>query len=116
MKVYPKLMAVNNSGKHVPYFVVENDSKVYKITCLKTIFKSELLSKDRVRRIQGLSTYPDQADLSTACDNLLMVGDPILYSKKSLSWLTCKMKNSNKQIIQIDLSVNGLTQINLLLF
>ena len=27
-----ELMAVNNSGKHVPYFVVENGSKIYKTT------------------------------------------------------------------------------------
>ena len=42
-----------------------------------------------------------------------MVGDPILYSKKSGEFIIianiCKMKNSNKQIKQIDLSVNDLT-------
>ena len=46
-----ELMAVNNSGKHVPYFVVENGSQIYKTTCLTTIFKSESLSKDRLRRV-----------------------------------------------------------------
>ena len=56
-----ELHAANTANKtHQPYFEDETGSKIYKTTCLKKIFKSEPLSKDRLRRIRGMSCYTDQ--------------------------------------------------------
>ena len=106
-----ELEAYNN--KHAPYFLDDNGGKIYKTTCLKNIFNSEPLSKDRLRRVRGLTTYPDQT--SDMCNNLLMVGDPVLYSKKTNEYIIvniCKMTNSNRQIKHVDLSKDNLSQMN----
>ena len=98
-----ELAAYNH--KHVPYFVDENGGRIYKTTCLKKIYNSEPLSQDRLRRIRGLTTFPDQS--SDICDNLLMVGDPVLLNKTSNESVIvniCKMTNSNRQIKNIDLN------------
>ena len=52
------------------------------------------------------------------CNNLLMVGDPVLYSKKTNEFIIvdiCKMTNSNRKIKHIDLSKYNLSQMKLLI-
>ena len=90
---------------------MENGSKIFKTTCLKTMFNSEPLSKDRLRRIQGLTACPSKS-VNTNCDKMLFVGDPIAFSEESSTSLCIgnivKMILSNKEVKQIDTDADNL--------
>ena len=62
-----------------PFFLID-ESKVYKTTCLKTITSKQNLSKDRLRRVQGLSTYPGEKSTNCNVDAFLLNGDPVLVN------------------------------------
>lgn len=55
---------------------------VYKATVVKNIFCSNPLSRDRLRRIRGMTKFTDSDKTSEAIDSSLMAGDPILVNVK----------------------------------
>ena len=59
-------------------FLPIDGKRVYKTSCLKAITSSQKLSKDRLRRVQGMSTFPSEAQTTSNADNLLLIGNPIL--------------------------------------
>ena len=74
----------NTKETHDPQ--IEIDGKhVYKATAVKSLFSANPLSKDRLRRVRGLSKFTDvgedtPSDLSI--DSSVMVGDPLLVNVK----------------------------------
>ena len=66
--------------KAEPFFMI-NGKRVYKSTCLKAISNSEKLSKDRLRRVQGMSKYPGSATPVQNPESFLLIGDPVLVQQ-----------------------------------
>ena len=112
-----ELEAVGVDGDSVKYdafFITESGEKIYKTTCLKKIFKSEPLSKDRLKRIRGMSSYADSMAAVTfgnVDDSMLVVGDPLVYNKKGSYVLAniFQIKVGNKKVKSIDLSSTDLS-------
>ena len=90
--------------KHDPQIEVDG-SYMYKATIVKSLFSSNPLSKDRLRRVRGLTKYTENGNtntenLSTSIDSVLMVGDPLLIRVKDKLQL-CKidlMKEANRKV------------------
>ena len=102
-----------STQKVQPFFLIDG-KEVYKSTCLKAISSAEKLSKDRLRRVQGMTRYPGtvNADLSHN-DALLFVGDPVLVSDPKEGPMLANivtMKQNNKICSEVDAS-SGLTDI-----
>ena len=90
-----------------PFFMIDG-KRVYKTTCLKAISSSQQLSKDRLRRVQGMSTYPGETSCSLDPDSFLLNGDPVLVHKdgpRIANIIT--ITKSNKPLKQIDLIQNN---------
>ena len=56
--------------------------EVYKATVVKQMYSSQPLSKDRLRRVQGLTRSSNQLD-DTFVDNMVYVGDPVLIKPQT---------------------------------
>ena len=87
-----------------PFFVLD-EKKVYKTTCLKTISSKQKLSKDRLRRVQGMSTYPCENSSSNNIDSFLLNGDPVLVNGNDGPKIAnvVKITKSNQTLKQIDI-------------
>ena len=71
-------MIQDPSQKAEPFFLMGGKT-VYKSTCLKTISSNKNLSKDRLRRVQGMTYYPGESTVTSSHDDsLLFIGDPLL--------------------------------------
>ena len=88
-----------------PFFMIDG-AKVYKTTCLKTISSKQNLSKDRLRRVQGLSTYPGEISTSCNADAFLLNGDPVLVNHNGGPRIAnvIKITKSNLVLKQIDIT------------
>ena len=72
----------NAQKKYDPQILVDG-SYVYKATIVKSLFSSSPLSRDRLRKVRGMTKYTDEGnDSSLAIETSLMVGDPLLISVK----------------------------------
>ena len=80
--------------------------KVYKTTCLKTISSFEQLSKDRLRRVQGMSKYLGESVLSRNANSFLVNGDPVLSNSKEGPRIAnvVKITKSNQTLKQLDIT------------
>ena len=69
--------------KHDPQIEIDS-SYVYKATVVKGLFSSNPLSKDRLRRVRGLSKNVDSEQISEnfSFDTVVLPGDPILVVVK----------------------------------
>ena len=79
---------------------------MYKTTCLKTISKSEELSCDRLRRVQGRTKYLGEMSGRLDVDSFLLNGDPVHIHQngpKIANILIISM--FNKTLNQIDVSL-----------
>ena len=96
-----------------PFFLIDG-KEVYKSTCLKAISSTEKLSKDRLRRVQGMSRYPGEVNTEISHeDALLFIGDPVLVSDPKEGPLLANivtMKKNNKNYSEVDAS-SGLKDI-----
>ena len=100
------------TGSHEPYFTDERGSKTYKTTCLKAIFRGETLSKDRLRKIRGMSSYGDtSASHNNLSDSVSVNGDPIIFCNGYSLANISAIKVSNKCVSSIDLSTNDLSSM-----
>ena len=72
---------ISSNAKHDPQLEVEGNM-IYKATYLKNCFSSNPLSKDRLRRVRGLSRFEENESDDTLDDQTLMIGDPILARVK----------------------------------
>ena len=79
---------------------VEVDGKyVYKATVVRSLFGSNPLSKDHLRRVQGLSKFTESARANVSVDNSIMLGDPVLINVKNrlqIAQIKC-IKKANKR-------------------
>ena len=78
-------------------------SYVYKATVMKNIFSLNPLSKDRLRRVRGMSTLnTEETDVSI--ETAVMVGDPILVNiKKKVNVTQIKLiKKGGKKVKMLD--------------
>ncbi|XP_066914918.1 uncharacterized protein [Clytia hemisphaerica] len=58
-------------------------SRVYKATIVKSLFSSNPLSKDRLRKVRGMTKFTeDGQEASEAIETSIMPGDPILFNVK----------------------------------
>ena len=103
------------TGSHEPYFTDERESKTYKTTCLKAIFRGETLSKARLRRVCGMSSYGDtSASHNNLSDSVLVNEDPIIFCIDSNGYSLANIsaiKVSNKGVLSIDISTNDLSSM-----
>ena len=53
-----------------PYFMISG-KKVYKTSCLQAISSAQQLSKDRLRRVHGMSKYPEDKESGSNYDNYI---------------------------------------------
>ena len=79
---------------------------MYKTTILKQITLTQLLSKDRLRCVEGISRYPTPSNANLdSRDGMLGIGDPIIYKPPKgpmLANITKIMQsNINVQIIDV---------------
>ena len=80
---------------------------MYKTTCLKTISKSEELSRDRLRRVQGRTKYLGEMNGRLDVDSFLLNGDPVLiYQNGPKIANILKISMFNKTLNQIDVSLD----------
>ena len=89
-----------------PYFVIDG-KKVYKTSCLKAISSSEQLSKDRLRRVRGMSRYPGDKEINRGVESFLLIGDPVLVNNSKDGPIIAniaKITKSNQVLKQIDIS------------
>lgn len=72
--------------KHDPQIMVDG-TYVYKATILKNAFSDSPLSRDRLRRVQGLTKFITQGNESNAnaIEDAIMVGDPLIIFQKEIS-------------------------------
>ena len=81
-----------------------------KSECVQT--ETEPLSKDRLRRIQGMSCYADTvASYGNTDDSMLVNGDTIIFSSGNSYVLAniILIKIANKKVTSIDLSANDVS-------
>ena len=82
--------------------ILVDGNYVYKATVLKNAFSAAPLSKDRLRRVQGLTRYVDNQNSQTGIDieDAIMVGDPILiYQHNEISVaLVCKLERGSAKV------------------
>ena len=87
------------SQKVEPFFMIDGN-RIYKSSCLKSISSSQNLSKDRLRRVQGMTVYPGESNVPLSHDDsLLFIGDPLLVSMPNQGPLLAnvvKMKKAKK--------------------
>ena len=57
---------------------------VYKASILKKLTASNPLSRDRLRRVQGLTTFHEQ-EAYTDLDDLISVGDPVIFNHNDIT-------------------------------
>ena len=80
---------------------VEVDGKyVYQATVVRSLFGSNPLSKDRLRRVQGLSKFTESERANVSIDNSIMLGDPVLINVKNrlqIAQIKC-IKKGNKKV------------------
>ena len=92
-----------------PYFVIDGKN-VYKASCLKAISSSEQLSKDRLRRVRGMSRYPGDKEINSSVESFLLFGDPVPVNNSKDGPIIAniaKITKSNQVLKQIDLSSNN---------
>ena len=70
---------------------VQHDSQIdvdgswfHKSTILKQTFVGTKVSKDRLRRVQGMSKYVNKKETSLNLDDILLLGDAVLYLEKNV--------------------------------
>ena len=75
------VMAVAHSSNmtQCPYFETEGGGRIYKSTCCKNICQRQTLSADRLRRMEGLTRYPYLVPGVMENDNVLWVGEPVIF-------------------------------------
>lgn len=54
---------------------------VYKATLVKSLFSSNPMSKDRLRRVQGMTKLERNQDDDLRVEDIIMIGDPILMRR-----------------------------------
>ena len=98
---------IDHRHKHDPQIEIEN-SYVYKATVVKGLFSSNQLSKDRLRRVRGLSKNVDSENIgeNVSFDSSVMPGDPILVmanGELQICQIKCIRKASKKmKIINVE--------------
>ena len=56
---------------------------VYKATIVKSLFSSNPMSKDRLRRVRGMTKFTgEQSEADMSIESSIMVGDPLLIDTK----------------------------------
>ena len=90
-----------------PFFIIDG-KKVYKSTCLKSISSAQKLSKDRLRRVQGMSYSPAGSTAALDPDSLLLNGDPVLIQKDGQPRIAnvVTISKQNETMSAIDLTRN----------
>ena len=86
---------------------IEVDGKnIYKATVVNQLFSRNKLSKDRLRRVQGLSAgAPGESTQKIDDNNLIFIGDPLVVYSEERSVIANIQKilgNQNKKYINID--------------
>ena len=96
-----------------PFFILDG-KRVYKTTCLKKISSSQQLSKDRLRRVQGMSKYPGEVSSNCDVDSFLINGDPVLLTNSKdgprLANIV-KISKANQTLKQIDITHDNSDQM-----
>ena len=72
-----------NGKKHDPQIDVDG-TYFHKSTVLKQTFVGTTVSKDRLRRVQGLSKQPTTGKSKYDLDDILLLGDPVIYIMKKV--------------------------------
>ena len=75
-----------SQNQHDPQVEIDG-SYVFKATIVKSLFSSDPMSKDRLRRVRGLTKFTDDCP-RTMADKFLMIGDPLLAKDKGKILLT----------------------------
>ena len=63
------------------FFQVDG-TPVYKASIVKSLFSSEPLSRDRLRKVRGMTKYTETSSPSESIETAIMPGDPILINIK----------------------------------
>ena len=70
---------IDQPGKEKVNRQVEVDGKLmYKASIVRQLFTGEGASKDRLRRVQGLSRFAGASESNTDLHDMLLVGDPVV--------------------------------------
>ena len=106
-------MIQDASQKIEPFFLIDG-KRVYKSTCLKDISSKNKLSKDRLRKVRGMTYCPaEKQSTPTHNDSLLLIGDPLLYAHSTdgpILGNIVAMKKNNISLNELD-SSKGLGNI-----
>jgi len=78
--------------------------KVYKSTCLKNISANQKLSKDRLRRVRGMSKYPDKTPADEIDLNLLIGDSVLIVNDQPIIANIVEMKKANVSLNLINIS------------
>ena len=93
------------SSKYDPQIEIEGNL-IYKATYLKNCFSSNPLSRDRLRRVRGLTRYEESGSENNLDDNSLMIGDPLVVKTKGNAKicviLNIKKANQNEKTIELN--------------
>ena len=94
-------MVPQDQGKsHDPQIQVEG-SYVYKASVVKSLFSSNPLSRDRLRRVRGMTKFTDEGDTnSLAIETSVMAGDPMLVNVKGTLRLSkiLEVRKANRKV------------------
>lgn len=89
-------------------FFLINGKRVYKSSCLKAISKSQKLSKDRLRRVQGMRNIPGGLAPIVNPDSLLLSDDPVLVNiDGQLKIAVVKILKQNVSLSEIDFTTQN---------
>ena len=101
----------------LPYFIIEG-KKIYKTSCLKAISNKQQLSKDRLRRVQGMTRFPSEKEVGEDDSLLLLVGDPVLITHEKegpvvVNIMTMKKANQPIKCVDITNDYSGLADVEM---
>ena len=86
---------------------------IYKFSCLNEIFKSKSSSKDRLRRVQGLSGFPGIDACANENGSFLSLEDPVVCTSYGIILANInRTAKSNVSITDLPLSLNTFEQMD----
>ena len=103
------------SEKFDPQFEYEN-KQVYKATALKALFSNDKVIADRLRRVQGLSRYPDEngGSIINEIVDSIMPGDPVIIQRDTATTIGIITKIHIQGTILHVLNLNDLSSAEII--
>ena len=87
--------------KHPTQLICEDGKYRFKASMVKSAFDGTKGSKDRLRRVRGLSRYIDSSEENVDLDDMLLIGDPIVALTSNTLCCVTKITVALQKVVQI---------------